>query len=113
MPQCPAIHPTRSGAVFCTKEKGHEEHGDLEHRGFRKRWTERPAVTPPLIATPLVALREHPVDNDHDWATQRVAELRAAGEAAELRVLLKNGVPVDSYVRRSDGTEERRANSGA
>jgi hypothetical protein len=58
MAQCPAIHPTRNGAVFCTKEKGHEERGDLEHRGFRKRWTGQAPGTPPLAAIAMVALRE-------------------------------------------------------
>lgn len=56
--QCPAIHPTRSGAVFCTKEKGHEERGDPEHRGFRKRWTGDAPGTAPIAAVALVALRE-------------------------------------------------------
>lgn len=58
MAQCPAIHPTRRGAVFCTKEKGHEESGDLEHRGFRKRWTGQAPGTPPLAAIAMVVLRE-------------------------------------------------------
>jgi len=38
--QCPATCPTRSGAVFCTKEAGHEG----EHHGFRKRWTALPKM---------------------------------------------------------------------
>jgi hypothetical protein len=58
MPQCPAIHPTRSGAVFCTKEKGHEERGDLEHRGYRKRWTGQAPGTPPPAAILMVVMRE-------------------------------------------------------
>jgi len=53
MSQCPAIHPTRSGAVFCTKEEGHEG----EHRGYRKRWTGDAPGRVPLAARALVALR--------------------------------------------------------
>lgn len=40
--QCPATHVTTStgNIVFCTKDKGHVEEGDLEHKGYRKRWTD-------------------------------------------------------------------------
>jgi hypothetical protein len=58
MSQCPAIHPTRDGAVFCTKENGHVEAGDPEHRGFRKRWTGEAPGKAPLAAVAIVALRE-------------------------------------------------------
>lgn len=56
--QCPAIHPTRSGAVFCTKEAGHEERGDPEHRGYRKRWVGVVPGKVPVAAAAVVLLRE-------------------------------------------------------
>lgn len=41
--QCPAIYVTRRGGssiVFCTKDRGHVQAGDPEHKGFRKRWVD-------------------------------------------------------------------------
>ena len=32
--QCPSVFPTKSGAVFCTHERGHVD----DHKGFRKTW---------------------------------------------------------------------------
>jgi hypothetical protein len=54
MKQCPAIHPTRGGAVFCTKKAGHAG----EHRGFRKRWTGEAERVVPLVAITLVVRNE-------------------------------------------------------